>query len=278
MDPKDGLQIFDNVNKAIALTQGDRGDAAMKLLAAVLERLPTHVRARNTLAKCEARSGNMEAARESYLRSLAHEPQQPHVYLQLGRIDIAQSRNESARRHFSKALELLPDSVEAMMLMGYLDLSEGEPAKATRWYDRAVAADPKRPDAYLQQGDLYFRKQKFEEAQRWYEKALGVAPGNYAASLQAGLCALYLGDPSTAEPHLLEASQADPSRWQPLYKLACARAQQGDSDGALSYLEGAATKGFADSVKLLSDPCMASLSNEPRFMSLLGALDATVRR
>jgi Tfp pilus assembly protein PilF len=278
MDPKDGLPIFDDVNKAIALTQGGDCTAAIRLLASVLERLPSHVRARNTLAKCEVRIGNLEAAQENYLRSLAHEPQQPHVFLQLARLDIAQGRNESARRHVSKALELLPDSVEAIMLMGYLDLSEGQPAKATRWYDRAIAADPTRPDAYMQQGDLYFRKRKFEQAQGWYEKALGVAPGSYVPSLQAGLCALYLGDPSTAERRLLEASQADPARWQPLYSLACARVRQDDSDGALSYLEAAAAKGFANHAQLQSDPCMASLSNEPRFMSLLATSDGPAPR
>ena len=217
---------------------------------------------------CEARTGNPEAAQKHYLKSLADEPQQPQVLLQLGRLDFAQGRRESARRRFSEALELLPDSVEAMMLMGYLEFSEDHSAKATRWYDRAIAADPKRPDAYLQQGDLYFRKQKFEEARGWYEKALGVSPGSFAASMQSGLCSLYLGDPSGAERHLLRASQADPARWQPLYSLGCARVQQGDADAALSYLEDAAARGFTNLTQLQSDPCMASLSNEHRFLSL----------
>ena len=222
--------------------------------------------------------GNLKAAQEHYIKSLAHKPQQPEVFLQLGRMDLAQGRSESARRRFSEALELLPDSVDAMMLMGYLEFSVGHPAKATRWYNRAIAADPKRPDAYLQQGDLYFRKQKFEEAQGWYEKALGVAPGSYAASVQSGLCSLELGDPSTAERHLLQASQAYPTRWKPLYILACARARQGDSAGALSYLEGAAAKGFTDVAALQSDPCMTSLSGEPRFLGLIRALGGTAPR
>ena len=275
MDPKDGVQVYDQMITAVALAQGGDCGAASTVLESVLERLPGNVRALNALAMCEAQAGNLKAAHEHYLKSVAHDPQQHQVFLQLGRIDLKRGRPESARRRFSDALELLPDSVDAMMLMGHLDFSEGHAAKATRWYDRAIAADPKRPDAYLQQGDLYFRKGKFEEAQVWYEKALGVSAGSFAASLQAGLCSLYVGDLGTAERHLLQAIQTTPTRWQPLYSLGCVRAQQGDADAALRYLEGAATKGFTNLAQLQGDPCMASLSSEPRFLSLVRALSGT---
>lgn len=278
MDPKDGLRIFDDVNRAVALTQGNDCPAATAILTAVLERVPSHVRARNALAKCEVRMGNSKAAKDNYLASLAYQPRQPQVLLQLGRLDLAAGRNKSAREYFSKALEQMPESVEAMMLMGYIELSEGRSAKATRWYSRAIAADPERPDAYVQQGDLYFRKQKFGEARVWYEKALGVAPNSFGPSLQAGLCSLSLGDWSAAETHLSHAKELSPNRWQPIYGLACIQARKGDVDGALGLLEDAVAKGFRDSDRLRRDQCLAVLNDQPRFANLLGALGDTARR
>lgn len=272
MDPKDGVRIFDKMDKAVASMQAGDCAKAAKELASVLKQLPGHVGALNTLAKCEARMGNQEAAREHYLKSLAREPQQPEVFLQLGRIDFEQGRHAEARRHFSEALELFPDLVDAMMLMGYLEFTVDQPAKGLRWFDRAIAADPNRPDVYSLQGDLYFRKRKFNEARGWYEKALAVSPGSYSASMQAALCSLQLGDLSTAERYMLRAAEADPTQWQPLYNLGCIRAQQGDSNAALSHLEDAATKGFTNLAQLQNDPCMASLSSEPRFMELMRAL------
>jgi tetratricopeptide (TPR) repeat protein len=153
--------------------------------------------------------------------------------------------------------------------MGYLEFTEGDPTKATRWYGRAIAVDPKRPDAYLQQGDLYFRKRRFDDALIWYEKAASVAPENFAAALQAGLCALSLDDRNTAERYFVQANEADPSRWQPLYSLACVRAQQQDSDAALGYLEAAVGKGFRNASRMRSDPCILSLAGEPRFIDLM---------
>ena len=274
MDPKDGVQVFEKVGKAIVLSQ--RGDwaSAAPLLTSVLKQLPGHVHARNMLAMCEMRMGNLQAAEEQFLKSLAHEPGQGQVLLELGRLDFAQGQHESARRRFVQTLELLPDSVEAMILLGYLESVEGHTAKAEQWYEKAVAADPSRPDVYLHRGDIHFQSRTFKQARGWYEKAIGVSPRNFTASFHAGLCAFYLKDLGAAERHLMRASQTDTSRWEPPYTLACVRARQGDADAALTHLETAAARGFADLAQLQRDPCMASLSTEPRFLNLVRALDS----
>jgi arylsulfatase A-like enzyme/Tfp pilus assembly protein PilF len=276
MDPKDGVQIFEKVEKAIVLSQQGDWASAAPLLASVLEQLPGHVHARNVLAMCEVRMGNLQAAREHFLKSLAQKPQQGQVLLELGRLDFAEGQYQSARRRFSETLELLPDSVEALILMGYLESVEGHTAKAAEWYERAIAADPSRPDTYLHQGDVEFQNRRFKQAQGWYEKAIGVSPRNFSASFQAGLCAFYLGDLGRAERHLLRASETDTNRWEPLYTLACLRARRRDADAALTHLESAAARGFDDSAQLQRDPCMASLSTEPRFLSLVRALGGTI--
>jgi choline-sulfatase len=278
MDPKDGIQIFEKVENAIVLSQ--RGDwaSAAPLLRSVLKRLPGHVHARNMLGMCEMRMGNLQEAEEQFLKSLAHKPEQGQVLLELGRLDFAQGEYESARRRFLQTLELVPDSVEAMILIGYLESVEGHTAKAERWYERAVAAGPSRPDVYLHRGDIDFQNRRFKQAQGWYEKAIALSPRNFTASFHAGLCAFYLRDLGVAEPHLLRASQTDTNRWEPLYTLACVRARQGDADAAITHLETAAARGFANLAQLQRDPCMASLSTEPRFLNLARALDGGQQR
>lgn len=277
IDPKDGIQIVLEVGRAIALP--DSGDCAT-IVRSVLKRLPGYVHAWNTLGACALRTGEIKAAEEAYLKSLAHQPKQPEVYLRLGQIDFSQGRNESARRHCAQALELLPDLVDAILLMGQIDFSEGRWDGAVRWYRRAIDADPKRPDAYLQLGDLYYRKGKLAEAKSWYERALVVAPGNstYIASLRAGGCALGLGDPEGAEQHLRRASESDPTKWEPLYRLACAESQQGNVEAALRNLEAAAARGFAHVSALQGDACFRPLAAEPRFQILVRALGGGAHR
>jgi arylsulfatase A-like enzyme/tetratricopeptide (TPR) repeat protein len=268
IDPKDGIQIVNEIGKALNLP--DAGDCASRARS-VLKRLPGYVQAWNALGECELRSGDLEAAREAYLRSLVHQPKQPGVYLQLGKIDLSQGRNDSARRHYERALEIMPDLVDAVLAMGQVGFREGQRDEAIRWYKRAIDLDPKRADAHLLLAELYFSKGELAEARSWYEKTLAVEPGNYTyiASLRAGVCALRLGDPQGAEPHLRRASESNPRQWEPLYRLACAELQQDDTEAALRTLEVAAAKGLANASTLQRDPCFRPLAAEPRFQILL---------
>lgn len=277
IDPKDGIQIVNEIGRAIALPNA--GDCAT-VARSVLQRLPGYVHAWNTLGQCELRTGNLEAAQEAYLKSLAHEPKQPEVHLQLGQIYFSQGRNESARRQYAQALALLPELVDAILFMGDVDFREGQLDEAIRWYKRATDVEPKRADAYLKLGEIYFRKRELAEARSWYEKALLVAPGSYTyvASLRAGVCALGLGDPQGAEQHLRRASESDPTQWQPLYLLACAETQQGDVEAAVRALEAAAVKGFSDASTLQHDACFQPLAAEPKFQTLVRTLGGAAQR
>ncbi|MDH3656497.1 MAG: tetratricopeptide repeat protein, partial [Myxococcales bacterium] len=284
IDPKDGIQIVNEVGRAIALP--DAGDCAT-VARSVLKRLPGYVHAWNTLGRCTLQAGDLKAAQEAYLKSVAHEPKQPEVYLQLGHIDFSQGRNESARRHYAQALELLPDLVDAILAMGKVDSREGKWDGAIRWYKRAIDVEPKRADAYLQLGEFYCRKGELAEARSWYKKAVLVAPDRsrspswnytYIASVMAGECALKLGEPHGAEQDLHRASESDPTQWRPLYRLACAESQQGDVEAALRALEAAAAKGFADVSTLQRDACLRPLATEPRFQILVRALAGGAQR
>ena len=269
MDPKDGVPIYGKVSEAFRLAREGNCPAAVRMLSPLLKQLPNLVQARNRIAKCRLKMGNPKAAKQQYLRSLVHDPNQEGVLLQLGRMQLAEGDLEGARRRFLQALEVIPSSGDAMVLLGHVDFSEGQPEKAKAWYEKAIEADPAQPIPYLFLGELYFRQGKFSEARDSYEQALKIAPNDFTASLQAGICTLALGDPKNAEAYLLEANRIDPSQWQPFYSLACARAQQGDPEAALSHLGKAVARGFADAQRLEHDQCFRSVRAHPRFQKLV---------
>jgi arylsulfatase A-like enzyme/Flp pilus assembly protein TadD len=274
MDPKDGVPIYRKVSEAFRLARDGDCPAAVAMLNPLLKQLPNLVQARNRIAKCELTMGNPNAAKRQYLKSLAHDPNQEGVLLQLGRIELADGDREGARRRFLRVLEVIPGSVDAMVLLGHLDFSGGQPEEAKGWYAKAIEADPGSPIAYLFLGELYFRQGNFSEAKGAYEQARKISPTDFSASLQAGLCTLALGDPKASEPYFVDANRIDPTQWQPLYYLACARAQQGDPDSALSHLGKAAGVGFSDAGQLQHDSCFSSLASDPRFRKLAQELAA----
>lgn len=274
MDPKDGVRAFDDLDRARQLAFEERYVEAKQVLTSLLDWVPKNASARNLLAMCEFRLANPGAAKQHYLRSLADEPRQPEVLVQLGRIELAEEQQEAARVRFSDALEVDASHVEAMILLAYLDLREGRQEDAKAWYDKAIAADPSYPDPYLHYGDLYFRLGDFQAAEGWYERALDADPESYRGAAQAGTCALQLGDPKRAERYFLRASQAKPGSWQPMYNLACARALQGDKSSGVDYLEKAVARGLTDVALLERSKCMETLRGEPRVEALIRDMGA----
>jgi Tfp pilus assembly protein PilF len=274
MDPKDGVRAFDDLDRARQLAFEERYVEAKQVLVSLLDWVPKNASARNLLAMCEFRLENSGAAKQLYLQSLADEPRQPEVLVQLGRIELAEGQPVAARKRFGDALKVDDTHVEAMILLAYLDLREGHPDDAKAWYERSIAADPSYVEAYLHYGDLYFRQGDFHQAKRWYERALELHPESYRAAAQAGTCALQLGDAKEAERYFLRASEAEPSSWRPLYNLACARVLQGDKLAGVDYLEKAVARGLTDVALLGRGKCMQALRSEPRVEALVQKMSA----
>ena len=278
IDPKDGIQIVNELRRASALADADD---CLAVARSVLRRLPGYVQAWNTLGRCSLWAGDVKAAEEAYRKSLAHEPMQPEVHLQIGHIYFSQGENESARRHYAQVVELMPELVDPILDMGKVDFREGQWDEAIRWYQRAIDVEPTRPDPYLMIAEAYFEKGELAEARSWYERTLTVAPDRsrspslnytYIASLRAGVCALGLGDPEGAEQHLRRANESEPTLWRPLYRLACAEVRQGDLQGALGALQAAAAKGFTNVSTLQRDACLRPLAAEPGFQAFVRTL------
>lgn len=268
MDPKDGVRLFNAMDEARQFAlQGDY-QAAKGILVRLLEDAPSNASARNLLALCELHLGNMDALEKLYLESLAHEPRQPEVLAQLGRLRMAEGNLAAARKRLEEALKVDPDFIQAMIFIAHIDLKEGKTEAATAWYDKAIEADPNDPEPYQQYGDFYFRQNDFEKAKSSYEKALHARPASYLAAQQAGLSAMRLGDLTTAERYFKRAIRNDPTRWRPLYNLACVQVGRGDPNAAFSYLQDAVGKGFTDQKLLRADPCFQALHADPRFVAI----------
>ncbi|MBT8453585.1 MAG: sulfatase-like hydrolase/transferase [Deltaproteobacteria bacterium] len=272
MDPKDGVPIYRKVSEAFRLARDGSCPAAVEVLTPLLGRLPNLVQARNRIAKCQLKMGNPKAAKRQYLKSLAHDPNQEGVLLQLGRMQLAEGDAEGARQRFLQALEVIPSSVDAMVLLGHLDFTAGRPDDAKAWYRKAIEADPAQPIPYLFLGELHFRRGELVEARRAYEQARKVAPRDFTASLQLGICTLALGEPNESERYLLEASRIDPAQWKPFYYLACVKVGRGDLDSASSHLRKAVALGFSDARRLQSERCFSPLQTQPDFQELMRAL------
>lgn len=272
MDPKDGIALYRRLEEARHHAQREEWEQARSVAREVVEALPKNVSAWNVLGIAAARSGDVAAARDAYLRSLAVEPRQSRVHVMLGVLDLEDGRLAEARRAFERALEITPDFVEGMAHLGLVAAVEGDEDGAERWYRRAIEADPGYPRVWRRQGDLFFERGEPERALAAYEKALENEPKDFLALLQAGASARRTGDPAAARIFLQRAAAVRLDSWLPAYNLACLEAVEGDQRSALDHLTYAVILGFDAPEVALEDPDLASLHDDERFRELLVAM------
>jgi arylsulfatase A-like enzyme/Tfp pilus assembly protein PilF len=269
MDPKDGIGIYTALEDARHAMQRREWIPAEKTLREILAKVPRNVSARNILALLLTQSGRMAQAREEYLRSLADDPGQARVYLQLGHIALLENKMDEARRNFARASDISPGFVEAYSDMGLVEVLAGNPVQAREWYDKAVAVDPDFPAVYRRVGDLYYERGDFASALVQYEEAAAKSPDDFRSLVQAGNCLRRLGRPGKAEVDFLKAAQAGRKSWVPYYNLACLYALGGDTGRSAAAMRQSLKRGFNSLTLLTGDADLSALRRSSEYPPIL---------
>ncbi len=273
LDPKDGIQLYNQLEDARHLAQQEKWPEAEALLRKVLAVTPANVSARNVLALTRLRQDDLAGAREEYLRSLADDPGQARVYAQLGALSLLAGQLEEAKRSLNKALTITPGFVEAAGNLGLIAVLEGRAAEAERYYQQALALDPSYHRGYRRLADLFYERRDFAQARVYYEKTLAIQPSDFDARLQAGNSARRSGDLAAAEHHFEVAAALRPDAWQPLYNWACLAAVSGRRDEALGLLAKSVELGLFSRRLVAEDTDLESLHGTPGFESVLKQLE-----
>ena len=125
--------------------------------------------------------GDYSRAIMAYTESLAANPVQPALHVNLGITRAAAGDQAGAIREYERALSLNPYEGLAYMNLGNIQLRSGDLASAIRSYERAVAVGPElvRPHLYL--AITLARVGRIEEALPHGRLAVELDPGNEAA-------------------------------------------------------------------------------------------------
>jgi Tfp pilus assembly protein PilF len=269
VDPKDGLVVYEKLERARHRAQRGDWQGARTLLEEILTASPRHVSARNILGLAAVRLGDPAEAERQYLASLALEPHQHRVHALLGQLAIDRDDLAAAERHFTAALELTPTFAEAMAYLGYVHVARGDTSGAEAWWHRGQTADPAFPLFFRQIADEYFTREDFARALTFYDRTLAAVPQHFGALVQASNCARELGDVPGAKRYLERARAARPDSWIPPYNLACVLATSGDTTGAVDMLDAALATGFQQPDLLQANEDLVALHDLPAWPRLL---------
>lgn len=237
MDPKDGIIYHRKLEDARHFAQRSQWSQAEILLKEILETLPNHLSARNTLALTLMKQQKRDEAEQQYKASLEQEPNQSRILHMLGVLNMRKGNSSEARQFFEKSLEVTPKFIEPMIHLGYLEAQAGNLEQSQVWYEKAMQEDPASPKPATACADLYYLKKDYSNALQFYQKAIEIKPTHFEALVLAGACAHRTGDHSTAATYYERAAGLRPDSWLPPYNMACLLIEQGKHEDALQCLK-----------------------------------------
>ena len=140
IDPKDGIQMLDEFEKAKDLTRSGRATEAIAALTGLVKASPGNVPFLVRLAEAQAAAGEVGAAIETVGDALALNPGLDFLHLQLARLLARAGRIEDARASYRAALALNPRLAPAWLGLAELAAKSGGTPEELRLLREAEAA------------------------------------------------------------------------------------------------------------------------------------------
>lgn len=185
---------------------------------------------------------------------------------------LKQDRLEEAVTEFQRAIELDPGYAAARLNLGYLYDRLGRTEEAITEYRKVVELDPGNVLAHNNLGVLYDNQGRYDEAIAAFEEALRINPSDARTLKNLETAKKNRGIIHEREDRIAKARkevEANPTNPRGTYDLARIYASFDEKDKAIEWLTRALELGFADFALMKSDPALAALGGDPRFMRLL---------
>lgn len=230
-DPKDKIGVFNQILRAMDLSQLGRLEESSRLLQEILQQEPSLFTARNLLGQNHLRLGQPVQAAEEFRAALTYRPDWEEAVFNLARAYWAQGNREAARLGFEQVLQLDPDNFLARFNLGSLLMSESLP-RAVEEFREAEKLRPTYPLLQRNLGAALADLKRFAEAETHLLQARDLNPQDPITRNYLGIVYRNTGRPQLAVQEYEQALRLDPEYTAAYLNLAFAYRDQGDLNKA----------------------------------------------
>jgi len=238
-DTEQAKQLFFDGLKAF---QAADYDAAEGRFGRALELVPGRVSVIANLAATFLKNNKPTEARALLDKAIADQLYDPIIWMQLGLVNVAESRHSQALECLEKAIELEPGSAEAWMNKGHVLARIGKNDEALRHYLAARERAPESVQINVAIAKTHAALGDREHARASYYQVLRIDPDNIACyRYLAGVEQYRDGDERFGQLHALLQREdlSDTDRVSAYYALAKAYDDIDDTDAAFGCYESA---------------------------------------
>lgn len=262
------VQAVDAKFPGLALEKGRLAEASGDMTAAVasyreaLGDSPNETALKSRLGAVLVLTGEFDEAETLLLEVIDAQPYFAEAEHYLGRIELERGQMEGARQHFLRAARLESDSGLYRMYVAWVALETNEMTTALRELDTALKLDPTLGDAFWLRARIRIRAGVVRDALADLRKAIELSPDRVEAWAAMGECHYQLGQMNEAIVDFEKAVAGDPERGYWWYRLGRLQLDEGRRPDALTSLGTAIALGdkatgpkawLADSHRLVGD-------------------------
>ncbi len=221
---------------------------------------PTHPQINYRIAQAYWANGDLDQAKEHFLRQLRNSPVDADVILDFGIFLLKTGQLDAAKEKFNRILELQPDFVSAIFYLGELALKQNHTVDASRLYRQAISMDSDFAGPRYRLAQIALADGDCDEAKRLLLDELKLKVDDIDVLLSIAVMFIQLGELDLAMDTLLGVVDEDQKNATAFYHMGIVLALQGDNEGALHFFEHAMTIDDTDP-NLLADAALIYLSN-----------------
>ncbi len=186
MDPKDGLVLLEEFERAKALTRDGLPAEAVRQLADLVRRSPGNVPFLVRLAEAQSAAGNPEAALASLREAIALNPRLDFLHAHAARLHAAARRDAEAKAEWEAVLALNPRYAQAWLGLAEIAARAGAPAEERAILERGEASGARSAAILVRLAQVELAAGEVAAAGRHAEEAVRRMPGVGAAWWVAG--------------------------------------------------------------------------------------------
>ena len=206
---------------------------------------------RRRLAETYERLGDVERAREEYIRAADLIADDVSLQITAGSYLLAAKRYDEAKSRADRALNLKPGEVRAQVLLGNALAGLRDVDQALVEIEEAIRIDPTRGASYANLGIVQMSRGQFEGAERAFKRAVELSPDWIPAYLSLAHYYWATGKGSDAESTLRAALRLEPgnpvcNRAMSLFLISVGRARDAEPFVNRLAKSGAAPFALAD--------------------------------
>lgn len=217
--------------------QSGNAERSVAVLEEAVQQLPTNGPLRGALVRAYIAKGDFASATkqaDSMTVALPHSGAGPYLE---GLIAVAQKQFAPAETDFEQALQRQPRAVTPLLDLVHLEISQHETAKAAQRLRRMVASDPTDGLAQEMLGEVDLAQKSYPQAIAELSQAIKLAPNLWYSYRNLAIAKADSGDTAGALAAYQAGIKAAPDQPELVTELASYYVRQGQPDNAITLFQ-----------------------------------------